>query len=159
MPVKTPVYIYNNEKKKNHSVVTAMIGSEIRTAIQNWRKENKLPIDFRIPTLYMYFTKPIIKTAVVEGVTDVGTTNHLFETCLIDKVEFMNPLDEVQMIDTCNHRWKNILDCLQLKDHDIIFWSPLGGTIGFANPTKDNVKIIQKEVDTAVEKEYYNHYI
>ena len=159
MPVKTPVYIYNNEKKKNHSVVTAMIGSEIRAAIQNWRKENKLPIDFRIPTLYMYFTKPIIKTAVVEGVTDVGTANHLFETCLIDKVEFMNPLDEVQMVDTRNPRWNNILDGLQLKDYDVIFWSPLGGTIGFANPTKDNVKIIQKEVDTAVEKEYYNHYI
>ena len=40
MSIKTPVYIYNNEKKKNHSVVTAMIGSEIRAAIQNWRKEN-----------------------------------------------------------------------------------------------------------------------
>ena len=141
MPVKTPVYIYNNEKKKNHSVVTAMIGSEIRAAIQNWRKENKLPIDFRIPTLYMYFTKPIIKTAVVEGVTGVGTTNHLFETCLIDKVEFMEPDEGFS------------------REHDVIFWSPLGGTIGFANPTKDNVKIIQKEVDTAVEKEYYNHYI
>lgn len=141
MPVKTPVYIYNNEKKKNHSVVTAMIGSEIRAAIQNWRKENKLPIDFRIPTLYMYFTKPIIKTAVVEGVTDVGTANHLFETCLIDKVEFMEPDEGFS------------------REHDVIFWSPLGGTIGFANPTKDNVKIIQKEVDTAVEKEYYNHYI
>ena len=71
----------------------------------------------------------------------------------------MNPLDEVQMVDTCNPRWKNILDGLQLKDYDIIFWLPLGGTIGFANPTKDNVKIIQKEVDIAVEKEYYNHYI
>lgn len=141
MSVKTPVYIYNNEKKKNHSVVTAMIGSEIRAAIQNWRKENKLPINFRIPTLYMYFTKPIIKTAVVEGVTDIGTTNHLFETCLIDKVEFMEPDEDIS------------------RDNDIIFWSPLGGSIGFANPTKDNVKIIQKEVDATIEKEYYNHYI
>lgn len=141
MSVKMPVYIYNNEKKKNHSVVTAMIGSEIRAAIQNWRKENKLPINFRIPTLYMYFTKPIIKTAVVEGVTDIGTTNHLFETCLIDKVEFMEPDKDIS------------------RDNDIIFWSPLGGSIGFANPTKDNVKIIQKEVDATIEKEYYNHYI
>jgi len=141
MSVKTPVYIYNNEKKKNHSVVTAMIGSEIRAAIQNWRKENKLPINFRIPTLYMYFTKPIIKTAVVEGVTDIGTTNHLFETCLIDKVEFMEPDEDIS------------------RDNDVIFWSPLGGSIGFANPTKDNVKIIQKEVDATIEKEYYNHYI
>lgn len=141
MSVKMPVYIYNNEKKKNHSVVTAMIGSEIRAAIQNWRKENKLPINFRIPTLYMYFTKPIIKTAVVEGVTDIGTTNHLFETCLIDKVEFMEPDEDIS------------------RDNDIIFWSPLGGSIGFANPTKDNVKIIQKEVDATIEKEYYNHYV
>ena len=141
MSVKTPVYIYNNEKKKNHSVVTAMIGSEIRAAIQNWRKENKLPINFRIPTLYMYFTKPIIKTAVVEGVTDIGTTNHLFETCLIDKVEFMEPPEGVS------------------KDNDVIFWSPLGGSVGFANPTKGNVDIIQKEVDLTIEKEYYNHYV
>lgn len=141
MSVKTPVYIYNNEKKKNHAVVTAMIGSEIRAAIQNWRKENKLPINFRIPTLYMYFTKPIIKTAVVEGITDIGTTNHLFETCLIDKVEFMEPDEDIS------------------KDNDVIFWSPLGGSVGFANPTRGNVDIIQKEVDLTIEKEYYNHYI
>ena len=141
MSVKMPVYIYNNEKKKNHSVVTAMIGSEIRAAIQNWRKENKLPINFRIPILYMYFTKPIIKTAVVEGVTDIGTTNHLFETCLIDKVEFMEPDEDIS------------------RDNDIIFWSPLGGSVGFANPTRGNVDIIQKEVDATIEKEYYNHYV
>ena len=159
MPVKTPVYIYNNEKKKNHSVVTAMIGSEIRAAIQNWRKENKLPIDFRIPTLYVYFTKDIIKTALVEGFTDVGTKVHLFETCLVDKVVFMDPREEVAILDTTKPRWNKILNGVQLVDHDIIFWSPLGGSIGFANPTKDNVKIIQKEVDIAVEKEYYNHYI
>lgn len=159
MSVKTPVYIYNNEKKKNHSVVTAMIGSEIRAAIQNWRKENKLPINFRIPTLYVYFTKDIIKTALVEGVTDIGTTNHLFETCLIDKVEFMNPLEEVQTVDTRNPRWKNILNGVQLVDYDLIFWSPLGGSVGFANPTRGNVDIIQKEVNTAEKMGYYNHYI
>ena len=141
MSVKTPVYIYNNEKKKNHSVVTAMIGSEIRAAIQNWRKENKLPIDFRIPTLYVYFTKDIIKTALVEGITDIGTRNHLFETCLIDKVEFMEPDEGIS------------------KDNDVIFWSPLGGSIGFANPTRGNVDIIQKEVDTAEKMGYYNHYV
>jgi len=154
MSVKTPVYIYNNEKKKNHSVVTAMIGSEIRAAIQNWRKENKLPIDFRVPTLYMYFTKPIIRTALIEGVTDIGTTKHLFETCLVDKVEFMNPLEEAGATAPDNPRWNDIL-----KDNDVIFWSPLGGTIGHANPTKDNVKIIQKQVNETIEKEYYNHYV
>ena len=159
MSVKTPVYIYNNEKKKNHSVVTAMIGSEIRAAIQNWRKENKLPIDFRIPTLYVYFTKDIIKTSLVEGFTDVGTKVHLFETCLVDKVVFMDPREEVATVDTTKPRWNKILNGVQLVDHDLIFWSPLGGSIGFANPTKDNVKIIQKEVDLTIEKEYYNHYV
>lgn len=154
MSVKMPVYIYNNEKKKNHSVVTAMIGSEIRAAIQSWRKENKLPIDFRIPTLYMYFKKPIIRSALIEGVTDIGTTKHLFETCLVDKVEFMNPLEEAGAAAPDNPRWNAIL-----KDNDVIFWSPLGGSIGFANPTKDNVKIIQKQVDETIEKEYYNHYV
>lgn len=159
MSVKTPVYIYNNEKKKNHSVVTAMIGSEIRAAIQNWRKENKLPIDFRIPTLYMYFTKPIIKTAVVEGITDIGTRNHLFETCLIDKVEFIDPREEVATVDTTKPRWNKILNGIQLVDHDLIFWSPLGGSVGFANPTKGNADNIQKEVDISIKENLYNHYI
>ena len=84
---------------------------------------------------------------------------HLFETCLVDKVVFMDPREEVAILDTTKPRWNKILNGVQLVDHDIIFWSPLGGSIGFANPTKDNVKIIQKEVDIAVEKEYYNHYI
>ena len=41
--------------------VTAMIGAEVRNAIQNWRKANKLPLDFRVPTLCVYYTKEIMK--------------------------------------------------------------------------------------------------
>lgn len=154
-----PVYVYNNEIRSIDTNITAMIGSEIRAAIQNWRKENKLPIDFRIPTLYVYFTKDIIKTALVEGFTDVGTKVHLFETCLVDKVVFMDPREEVATIDTTKPRWNKILNGVQLVDHDLIFWSPLGGSIGFANPTKGNADNIQKEVDISIKENLYNHYI
>ena len=154
-----PVYIYNSEIRNIDTNITAMIGSEIRAAIQNWRKENKLPIDFRIPTLYVYFTKDIIKTALVEGFTDVGTKVHLFETCLVDKVVFMDPREEVTTVDTTKPRWNKILNGVQLVDHDLIFWSPLGGSIGFANPTKGNTDNIQKEVDISIKENLYNHYI
>ena len=154
-----PVYVYNSEIRNIYTNITAMIGSEIRAAIQNWRKENKLPIDFRIPTLYVYFTKDIIKTALVEGFTDVGTKVHLFETCLVDKVVFMDPREEVATVDTTKPRWNKILNGVQLVDHDLIFWSPLGGSIGFANPTKGNADNIQKEVDISIKENLYNHYI
>lgn len=154
-----PVYVYNSEIRNIDTNITAMIGSEIRAAIQNWRKENKLPIDFRIPTLYVYFTKDIIKTALVEGFTDVGTKVHLFETCLVDKVVFMDPREEVATVDTTKPRWNKILNGVHLVDHDLIFWSPLGGSIGFANPTKGNADNIQKEVDISIKENLYNHYI
>ena len=154
-----PIYVYNSEIRNIDTNITAMIGSEIRAAIQNWRKENKLPIDFRIPTLYVYFTKDIIKTALVEGFTDVGTKVHLFETCLVYKVVFMDPREEVTTLDTTKPRWNKILNGVQLVDHDIIFWSPLGGSIGFANPTKGNADNIQKEVDISIKENLYNHYI
>lgn len=154
-----PVYVYNSEIRNIDTNITAMIGSEIRAAIQNWRKENKLPIDFRIPTLYVYFTKDIIKTTLVEGFTDVGTKVHLFETCLVDKVVFMDPREEVAILDTTKPQWNKILNGVQLVDHDLIFWSPLGGSIGFANPTKGNADNIQKEVDISIKENLYNHYI
>ena len=71
--------------------VTAMIGAEVRNAIQNWRKANKLPLDFHVPTLYVYYTKEIMKTALIEGVTEASPkTPHLFELCLVDNVEFVS---------------------------------------------------------------------
>lgn len=154
-----PLYVYNNDKSSRDTIITTMIGAEIRAAIQNWRKQNKLPIDFRIPTLCVYFTKDIIKTALIEGLTDTFTKTHLFEICLVDKVVFMDPRKDVSVLDTRDKRWNGILNGIQLVDHDIIFWSPLGGTIGFANPTKGNSDNIQKEVDTAEKMGYYNHYV
>lgn len=134
-------YIYNNEKTKNYSVITAMIASEIRAAIQNWRKANRLPIDYRIPTLYVFFEADIIKTALVEGITDVGTKVHLFETCLVDKVEFKEP------------------HIAGLEPHDFVFWSPLGGTFGYSDCLHGNTPNIQKELDTCIKDCLYNHYV
>lgn len=135
------LYIYNSKKEVN--CMTAMLGAEIRNAIQNWRKENKLPIDFHVPTLYVYYTNEIIKTALIEGVTDANTKNpHLFELCLVDKVEYIKPIFY-----------------LDLDKHDLIFWSPLGGTVGVCDCLKGNAPNIQKELDITIDKEYYNHYI
>ena len=136
-----PLYVYNSEKNKNRSVITAMIASEIRAAIQNWRKANRLPIDFRIPTLNVYFEDDIIKTALIEGITDVGTKVHLFETCLVDKVEFVDPPPD------------------GLEKHDLIFWSPLGGTYGYSDCLHGNTPNIQKELDTCIKDGLYNHYV
>jgi len=136
-----PLYIYNSKKEVN--CMTAMLGAEIRNAIQNWRKENKLPIDFHVPTLYVYYTKEIIKTTLIEGVTDANTKNpHLFELCLVDNVEYIKPSFD-----------------LDLDKHDLIFWSPLGGTVGKCDCLKGNAPNIQKELDITIDKEYYNHYI
>lgn len=126
-------------KKKELNPITAMIGAEIRSAIQNWRKQNNLPIDYRIPTLKVYFKNPIIKTALIEGYSDVGTNVHLFETCLIDEVEFDNNV-------TCT------------DEADLYFWSPLGGNVGYCSPLKNNSKNIQKMVDETIEKKLYNEY-
>lgn len=138
----TELYVYNTKKEVN--CITAMLGAEIRNAIQTWRKENKLPIDYRVPTLYVYYTSEIIKTTLIEGVTDSNTNNpHLFELCLIDKVEFVE-LNE---------------NMTKFKENDLVFWSPLGGSVGVSNCLHGNSAIIQKEVDIAIEKGYFNHYV
>ena len=134
-----PVYLYRKNKEMN--CVTAMIGAEVRNAIQNWRKVNKLPLDFRVPTLCVYYTKEIMKTALIEGVTEASPkTPHLFELCLVDNVEFVSPKDD-------------------FDKHDLIFWSPLGGTIGVCDCLKGNAPVIQKQVDEAISKNYFNLYV
>lgn len=153
-----PLYIYRKNKEMN--CVTAMLGAEVRNAIQNWRKENKLPLDFHVPTLYVYYTKEIMKTVLIEGVTDSNPNNpHLFELCLVDNVKFVNPLEEMPNVDTRNKRWNNILNGIQLKDYDLIFWSPLGGTIGVCDCLQGNSRIIQNQVNDALEFELFNHYV
>lgn len=150
-----PLYIYRKNKELN--CVTAMIGAEVRNAIQNWRKENKLPLDFRVPTLCVYYTKEIMKTALIEGVTDANTKNpHLFELCLVDNVEFVRPADELGISKSQETRWK---DFLNFDKHDLIFWSPLGGSIGVCDCLSGNAPIIQKQVDEAIKKNYFNLYV
>lgn len=149
-----PLYIY---KKKEMNCVTAMIGAEVRNAIQNWRKANKLPLDFRVPTLCVYYTKEIMKTALIEGITDANPNNpHLFELCLVDNVEFVRPRDELGFSKAQEDRWKDFLD---FDKHDLIFWSPLGGSIGVCDCLKGNAPVIQKQVDEAINKNYFNLYV
>ena len=149
-----PLYIY---KKKEMNCVTAMIGAEVRNAIQNWRKANKLPLDFRVPTLCVYYTKEIMKTALIEGITDANPKNpHLFELCLVDNVEFVRPRDELGFSKAQEDRWKDFLD---FDKHDLIFWSPLGGSIGVCDCLKGNAPVIQKQVDEAISKNYFNLYV
>ena len=149
------LYIYN--KKKEVNCMTAMLGAEIRNAIQNWRKENKLPIDFRVPTLYIYCTQEIIQTTLIEGITDANPNNpHLFELCLVDKVEWVNPREELNISANAAERWKNFIN---FDKHDLIFWSPLGGSIGYCDCLKGNAPNIQKELDNTIKKQYFNHYV
>ena len=137
--------------------MTAMLGAEIRNAIQNWRKENKLPIDFRVPTLYIYCTQEIIQTTLIEGITDANPNNsHLFELCLVDKVEWVNPREELNISASAAERWK---DFINFDKHDLIFWSPLGGSIGYCDCLKGNAPNIQKELDNTIKKQYFNHYV
>ena len=150
-----PLYVYKKNKEVN--CVTAMIGAEIRNAIQNWRKANKLPLDYRVPTLCVFYKQNIIQTALIEGVTDANPNNpHLFELCLVDNVEFVNPRDELGISKAQEDRWKDFLD---FDKHDLIFWSPLGGTIGVCDCLTGNAPVIQKQVDEAMNNEYFNHYV
>lgn len=149
------LYIYNSKKEVN--CMTAMLGAEIRNAIQNWRKENKLPIDFHIPTLHVYTTKEIIQTTLIEGITDANPNNpHLFELCLVDKVVWVNPCEELNISASAAERWKNFIN---FDQHDLIFWSPLGGSIGYCDCLKGNAPNIQKELDITIKKQYFNHYV
>ena len=150
-----PLYVYRKNKEVN--CVTAMIGAEIRNAIQNWRKANKLPLDYRVPTLCVFYRQNIIQTALIEGVTDANPNNpHLFELCLVDNVEFVNPRVELGITDAANKRWKEFLD---FECHDLIFWSPLGGTIGVCDCLLNNAPAIQKAVNETMNNEYFNHYV
>lgn len=134
-----PIYIYNNDKNTKNCI-TAMLATEIRVLIQNWRKKLGVSIDYRIPTLCVWFKEDIIKAALIDGITDVATKEHLFETCLVDKVEFKEPP-------------------FTLDKADIIFWSPLGGEIGYGTILTGNVKSIQDAIDYAIKNECYNKYM
>ena len=83
---------------------------------------------------------------------EILTGEKTIPTCLVDNVKFINPLEEMPNVDTRNKRWHNILNGIQLKDYDLIFWSPLGGTIGYCDCLKGNAPNIQKELDPSDSK-------
>lgn len=127
------MYIYN--KKPEFNVATVTIAAEVRNVIQNWRKVNKLPIDYKVSTLYVWFKEPIIKTALIEGRCEACNDIHVFEICQVDKVEFKTPPEEFQK-------------------YDFVCWSPLGGSIGFGDVLDDSKNIIKY----AIEHKYYNQW-
>lgn len=139
--------IYKNKEKLHkdlEALIPEMLGAEVRALIQNWRKANKLSIDQRIPTLKFYWTNPIFKTVFIEGLSGVGENKHFLDLCLVDRAEFEKPAEHI--LDLC-------------KDDDILFWSPLGGTIGHGKILSGNTSNIQKELDAVLTGKYYNEYI
>lgn len=130
--------------KDINSLVPEMIGAEIRALIQNWRKANGLTIDQHIPTLKFYFEDPIFITVFREGLSAVGEKKHFLELCLVDCAEFDEPSFEIREL---------------CKDDDIIFWSPLGGTVGHGKVLSGNTKNLQKELDEVIKKHLYNDYL
>lgn len=136
------MFIYNKNPEFNPATIS--IAAEVRNVIQNWRKENSLPIDFHVPTLYVWFKEPIIKSALVEGRCEATSHIHVFEICQVDKVEFVEPFgfDEI-------------------SNYDFVCWSPLGGTIGKGNVLADvkcKIKGGQNLIKTAIEKKAYNEW-
>ena len=123
--------IYSSKPLSDITEIT--VCAEIRHVIQSWRKENNLPIDFVIPTLYVYYTNPIIKTALIEGVCEANNKDHLFKLCQVDKVIFKTPEGVTQ-------------DPHHYNSYDFFCWSPMGGTIGYGNVIKDNPKDITDSV-------------
>ena len=144
--MKPKLLFCSNEKlhKDINSLVPEMIGAEVRALIQNWRKVNGLTIDQHIPTLKFYFEDPIFITVFREGLSAVGEKKHFLELCLVDCAEFDEPSFEIREL---------------CKDDDIIFWSPLGGTVGHGKVLSGNTKNLQKEIDEVIKEHLYNDYL
>ena len=111
--------------------------AEIRHVIQNWRKENKLPIDYVIPTLYVNFKEPVIKSAIIMGKSDM-TGDHVCKLCQISKVLF----------------------CADVPagvpaEQDFYCWSPLGGTVGYGNVVSCNEKDLIKCINNKYITTYF----
>ena len=130
--------IYSSKSLSDITEIT--ICAEIRHLIQTWRKTNNLPIDYVIPSVYVYFKNPIIKTALIEGICEANNKDHLFKLCQIDKVIF-------------KELPSNIINSLS-KEYDFYIWSALGGTMAYGDVIQDNPKSI---TDTVC-KEYFTTY-
>lgn len=140
------IVLYKNKDvlhKSIESLIPEMIGAELRALIQNWRKANGFAIDQHIPVLKFWFANPIFKPVFVEGLSGVGENKHFLDLCLVDSAEYEMPDAEVMSL---------------YSNDDIIFWSPLGGTVGHGSPLHGNTKNIQKEIDTVLNEKLYNRY-
>ena len=138
--------VYNKNPDFNPATIT--VAAELRNLIQTWRKENKLPIDFRIPTLNIWYKDEIITTAIREGRTEAHNLTHLCELCQINKLV---RYDDQEIIFKMNH-FKFDFD--SLKNYDVIIWSDLGGSIKYGNILDDSLGYV-KEVS---KKKYYERY-
>ena len=72
------------------------------------------------------------------------------------KNTYLNPNDELNISKSASKRWANFLD---FNKHDLIFWSPLGGSIGVCDCLQGNSRIVQFPVDNAVRFDRFNHYV
>ena len=147
---------------KNRQDGIICIAAEIRHLIQNWRKKNNLPIDFRVPTLKVWYddehciAESAITTALIEGQTEANNKTHLFELCQVDNVEFDLLKNYRTCYDTTRKDDKLVLDELHgIRHHDFYFWSPLGGTLGYGNVLDDTRGDIKKMTKIGA----YNQYV
>ena len=125
-------------KNPEFNPATITVAAELRNLIQTWRKENKLPIDFRVPTLNIWYKDEII----------TQNMTHICELCQIDRLVRYDDQDIIFKMNNLK------FDFAKLQDYDVIVWSDLGGTIKFGNILDDS----QNLVKTASEKRYYERY-
>lgn len=135
-------------KNPEFNPATITVAAELRNLIQTWRKENKLPIDFRVPTLNIWYKDEIITAAIREGRTEAQNMTHLCELCQIDRLVRYDDQDIIFKMNNLK------FDFAKLQDYDVIIWSDLGGTMKYGNILDDS----QNLVKTASEKRYYERY-
>ncbi len=135
-------------KNPEFNPATITVAAELRNLIQNWRKENKLPIDFRVPTLNIWYNDEIITTAIRDGRTEARDSTHLCELCQIDKLV---RYDDCEVMMKMNHL---MFDNDFVMKYDVMVWSDLGGTVKCGNILEDSLNLIK----TASAKRYYERY-
>lgn len=135
-------------KNPDFNPATITVAAELRNLIQTWRKENKLPIDFRVPTLNIWYKDEIITAAIREGRTEARDKTHLCELCQVDRLVRYDDCEVMLRLNGCK------FDIDFVNKYDVMVWSDLGGTVKCGNILDDS----QKLVKTASEKRYYERY-
>ena len=136
-------------RKPEFNPATITVAAELRNLIQNWRKENKLPIDFRVPTLNIWYKDEIVTAAIREGRTEAQNYTHLCELCQIDRLVRYDDQDVIILLKHTDYDIPKICE-----DSDVIIWSDLGGTIKFSRVLEDSLGLVKE----AREKRYYEKY-